>query len=53
MKVRGLQRSSLAPDLCLCSPDLGSAYKGYTGWFVSTLDLCLAFHMVVKKLVMG
>lgn len=37
------------PDLCLCSRDLGSAYKGYAGWVVSTVDPCLAFSMVAKN----
>lgn len=49
MKVRGLQMSSLGLTSACAPPDLGSAYKGYTGWFVSTLDLCLAFSMVVKN----
>lgn len=47
MKVKGLQMSSLGLSPA-CAPDLGSAYKGYTGWFVSTVDPGLAFSMVVK-----
>lgn len=46
MKVKGLQSG---PDLCLCLPDLENAYKDRTGWFASTVDLGLAFGMVVKN----
>lgn len=46
MKVKGLQSG---PDLCLCLPDLENAYKDRTGWFASTVNLGLAFGMVVKN----
>lgn len=45
---QGAADKQSGPDLGLCLPDLESTYKGRTGWFVSTVDLGLAFGMELK-----